>query len=276
MAKSKLNLDFLNRAYFVFDEPVPYSVENGTINISPIKLRQSEIFLVSSNILAINKNELPSVEIIQMSYLEFVIKVLLSDKQNQDKLVNILKYCLNIEKPSVIFDEKGKPSIVDNDTGCVIKSKHFEDIRRIIMYQNILHYDDKYMNPELKKAIAETNELKNKNLVIPSLERKMAIITAHCGITKKEQLEMTYRSHSMLFEEVCGEIEFTTTRAIALYGGTEIDHWIFKKIKNKFDGYITNIEDYANSMGASSSDITVVNNNQVGNQYQLAYDSFKK
>lgn len=276
MAKSKLNLDFLNRAYFVFDEPVPYSVENGTINISPIKLRQSEIFLVSSNILAVNKNELPSVEIIQMSYLEFVIKVLLSDRQNQDKLVNILKYCLNIEKPSVIFDEKGKPSIVDNDTGCVIKSKHFEDIRRIIMYQNILHYDDKYMNPELKKAIAETNELKNKNLVIPSLERKMAIITAHCGITKKEQLEMTYRSHSMLFEEVCGEIEFTTTRAIALYGGTEIDHWIFKKIKNKFDGYITNIEDYANSMGASSSDITVVNNNQVGNQYQLAYDSFKK
>lgn len=276
MAKSKLNLDFLNRAYFVFDEPVPYSVENGTINISPIKLRQSEIFLVSSNILAVNKNELPSVEIIQMSYLEFVIKVLLSDRQNQDKLVNILKYCLNIEKPSVIFDEKGKPSIVDNDTGCVIKSKHFEDIRRIIMYQNILHYDDKYMNPELKKAIAETNELKNKNLVIPSLERKMAIITAHCGITKKEQLEMTYRSHSMLFEEVCGEIEFTTTRAIALYRGTEIDHWIFKKIKNKFDGYITNIEDYANSMGASSSDITVVNNNQVGNQYQLAYDSFKK
>lgn len=276
MAKSKLNLDFLNRAYFVFDEPVPYVVENGTINISPIKLRQSEIFLVSSNILTVNKNELPSVEIIQMSYLEFVIKVLLSDRQNQDKLVNILKYCLNIEKPSVIFDEKGKPSIVDNDTGCVIKSKHFEDIRRIIMYQNILHYDDKYMNPELKKAIAETNELKNKNLVIPSLERKMAIITAHCGITKKEQLEMTYRSHSMLFEEVCGEIEFTTTRAIALYGGTEIDHWIFKKIKNKFDGYITNIEDYANSMGASSSDINVVNNNQVGNQYQLAYDSFKK
>lgn len=274
MAKPKLDFEFLARGYFAFDEPVPYDVDNGEIYIKPITVRQSETFLASSDILAFNKNAIPSVEIIQMSYLEFLIRVVLQTEVNQAKFQNILKYCLGIEDFRIKMDENKKLYIVDKTNNLIIRHKQFEDIRRIIMYQNIPHYDDHYIDPELKKAMDATDELRNRNVTMPTLERKFAIITAHSGISKKEQMEMTFRSHCLLFEEICGEVEFTTIRPIALYAGKgkELDHWIYKKPKNKFDGYITEVDKYAQNLGTTSAEIPIANTSQ----YQQLYDNFKK
>ena len=274
VAKSKLDFEFLARGYFAFDEPVPYNVDNGEIYIKPITVRQSETFLASSDILAYNKNAIPSVEIIQMSYLEFLIRVVLQTEVNQAKFQNILKYCLGIEDFRIKIDENRKLYIVDKTNNLIIRHKQFEDIRRIIMYQNIPHYDDHYIDPELKKAMDATDELRNRNVTMPTLERKFAIITAHSGISKKEQMEMTFRSHCLLFEEICGEVEFTTIRPIALYAGKgkELDHWIYKKPKNKFEGYITEVDKYAQNLGTTNAEIPIANTSQ----YQQLYDNFKK
>lgn len=275
MEKNKINIDFLEKTYFTYDKSVPVETDYGNVDIIPVKLRDYIIFIESADILCIDKNSLPSVEIIQMSYLEFLVKIILQENLNKDKFINILKLCLNFKNPYIYFNENNKPVIFDRDKNIEINEKQFEKIRRVIMYQNILHYNDKYINPELKKAMVEVDELRNKNLNTPNLERKIAIITAHCGILKKDQLEMTCRSHSLLFEEVCGEIEFLTVRPIALYSGNEIDHWIFKKNRNKFNDYITKIDDYAKSMGTDSSNITVVDNIQINNNYQQLYENFK-
>lgn len=121
------------------------------------------------------------------------------------------------------------------------------------------------------------DELKNKGIEIPTLERKMAIITAHSGISKKEQMEMTYRSHTLLFEEVYGEVEFTTIRPIALYSGSgdKLDHWIFKKKKDKMEGYITNVDKYAQSMGSDKNAVKSATG-QLSEQYLQQIDNFNK
>jgi hypothetical protein len=86
---------------------------------------------------------------------------------------------------------------------------------------------------------------------------------------------MTYRAHSLLFEEVCGEVDYTTTRPIALYGGKADDvRWIFKKEKNKFDGYITDADKYTNSMGNGSIKSTV--GDAVGSSLDNQFNSFNK
>ena len=82
----------------------------------------------------------------------------------------------------------------------------------------------------------------------------MAIITSHCGINKKEQLKMTIRSHSLLFQEVSREVEYICTKPIAIYGGkSETINWIFEKRKGKFDDYITSKESYNKSMGGDGN-----------------------
>ena len=274
-----LNLDFYRKAYFFFDKPVDYSIKDKIIKIYPIDVKHSEIFLSSVSVIDVDKNAIDSVEIIQMSYLAFVYKVLFMDgdmgELNKSKFVNILKYCLHAEEPYVGFDDNGK-AILRINGDVVISAKDFENIRRIILYQNLVHYDDEYVNPEIKQMMAEVDAVKNVGIEPPSIERKMAIITAHCGISKQEQMKMTYRSHSLLFEEVYGEVEFETTRPILLYAGkgNEIDHWIFKKKKDKFDGYMTTTESYAQSMGADKNAIKMASNTQYGDNLSQQLNDF--
>lgn len=281
MTKAKLDLDFLARAYFYFDEPVPYQLENGAVYIKPIFLKDSEIFLASCDVLAINKNEISSVEIIQMSYLEFLVKCLISQQKYCDKFINILKYCMNINSPALLLNDKGKPYIFDKELGISIDEKDFENIRRIIMYQNILHYDDSYVSPEVKEMMDEVNELKNKNIIVPNLERKIAIITSHCGLSKEEQKKMTYRSHCLLFEEVCGEVEYEIIKPVALIAkmlgskGNDPDNWIYKKSKGKFDDYIVDVDKYSKNIGGSSA-IKQAKNTNIGDKFNQSFNNFGK
>lgn len=250
-----INIDFLERAYFYFDEPVSYPLQNkNIIYINPITLKQSEFFLQCADILNINKNESSSVEIIQMSYLDFLVFHKMKEEKEKYKLGYLLSTCLNLKNPRIQIDKKGKSYIADGENSdTIITSKDFEDIRRIIMYQNILHYDDSYINPDLKKAIEETNELKNKNLIPPNVERKIAIITSHTGLSKEEQLRMTFRSHSVLFEEVVREVDYSTARSICLLGGKDMENWIFRDKKGKFEGYVMDADNYTKVISGNNS-----------------------
>ena len=197
------------------------------------------------------------------------------DENNISKFVNILKYCLHVENPYVGFDDNSRPYLRINDDFS-IGPKDFDNIRRIILYQNLIHYDDEYINPEIKKMMDEVDAVKNAGVESPTIERRMAIITAHCGISKQEQMNMTYRSHSLLFEEVYGEVEFETTRPILLYAGkgNEIDHWIFKKKKDKYDGYMTDADSYAQSMGGDRNAIKTASGTEQGDKLSQQYNNF--
>lgn len=276
-----IDIDYLTRVYFYFDKPVQYKLDNHEILIHPIELQSSEIFLSSVGILNIDKNSMPNPKIIQMSYLQFLSEVIFNEnspsrKTNIQQLLNIFILCLDLKTPSIKYNNFNKPYIYDELTGVTISAKQFDEIKKIILYQNIPKFDDAYINPDFKKAIDEQNELKNQNIEYPSLERKIAIITAHSGLPKREQELMTYRSHCILFDEVCGEVEFTTVRPVALLGdgGKNLEHWIFKNRKNKFDEYIKSVDSYTKSMGANQAIKTTDIN--LGDFYTEQFNNFKK
>lgn len=273
-----VDLDFLTRVYFYFDLPVPYQVEGGTLEITPISLTQSEIFLGSKTVLSIDKNIFPDPKIIQMSYLKFICDVLIpEDETNVQRLLNILLMCLGLKDPDIVClnGDPSRPAIYDKTLNITITPNQFDDIKKIILYQNIPHYDDSYINPDLKKAMDEEDALKNKNVVVPSLERKMAIITAHSGVLKSDQEKMTYRAHCALFDEVCGETEFTTIRPISLFSGNKLEHWIYKSKKGKYDSYITDVDKYSQSMGGNNS-IKTVSGTSTGDLYMQQFENFNK
>lgn len=268
-----IDIEVLEKAYFYFDKPVPYKLSDTThVDITPISVYNSEVFLSSCDILQIDKNALNSVEIIQMSYLDFLLKVMLpTDKSGLllDKLSNIFRLCLGMKTWKLKVKEKQKLSIVAPDDSFEITGKQFDDIKRIILYQNVPHYDDTYIDPDLKKMMGEVDRLKNQGIDMPNLERRMTIITAHCGVDKQTLMQYTMRSLQLLFEECAGEVEFTTLRPIMLYAGKakELEHWIYKKKKDRLDGYVTSVESYNKSMGgdgvvkqANSDMIKQINN----------------
>lgn len=271
-----VDIKFLQEAYFAYDKPVPYKInENDCLYIYPVRLEDSWIFSQSVNVLKIDKNALNSVEIIQMSYLQFIVQFLLQDKAMLDSFVNILLLCLDFHYPEFAKIDN-KLVLLDKEKKIIINSKQFDDIKKIILYQNILHYDDEYVNPDLKKAMEDMDRLKNKTYELPSLERKMAIISSHSGISKVEQLKMSYRSHELLFEEVCGEIEHNAIYPlVTAFGKTkDYEHYIYKKKKGKYDKYITSVEDFSRSMGGNGQVKQLANDTSSNLQQQ--FNSFNK
>lgn len=276
---AKLNFDLLAKRYFYWDKPVDYNIDTNTsIKIYPIQLVDSEIFLASVDILKFDKNSIPDPDIIRMTYLEFMVKYLLPDEDNRNasKLLNICHYCLKWDSPQIVIDDKGKYYLANSDGSIKISSKRFNDIRRIILYQNIVDYDDSYINPELRKAMERTDALRSYGMAPITIERKMAIITAHNGMSKDAQTSMTLRAHTMLFREVCGEADFAVTWPIALYAGKtdKMDHWIHKKSKSKFDGYVVERSAIVSKLGGK--DDAIQSTESGDNSLDDMYNNFRK
>jgi hypothetical protein len=260
-----IDINYYKDTYFTFDEPVPYELKCGEIlYISPISLKNYMLFITSYGILNIDKNSTNDVEIISMSYLKFLVeRVFPYSKESIQQFVNICILCMGLKEPEIKLTDNKRVVLYDKDnSNLLITQKEFDDIKKIILYQNLLNFDDSYINPELKESMEELDRLKNKNLEPPSLERRIAIITSHCGMNKKEQLEMTIRSHSLLFQEVSKEVEYLCSKPIAVYAGKPNDvNWIFEKKKGKFDDYITSKETYNRSMGGDGNIIKTNNQN---------------
>lgn len=275
-----IDIDYLSKAYFCFDQPVPYKLdETHVLYIKPILVKDSYFFLSAVDLIAQDKNSIPDPAIIQMSYLQYIVDVLIPNdkkKVNMYKFINLLVLCLGMKSPFLCKDEKGKPFLMEGNNEYQITYKQFEDIRRIILYQNIPDFDDTYINPEAKEAMNQTDALRNQEYENLTIERKMAIITSHTGVLKKDQIEMTYRSHYMLFNEISGEIEYTTARPVALFNGksNELPHWIYKKKKNKFNDYFMSDKAYHKSMGGDGNLTPTITNSQ--NPYEKQYNNFKK
>lgn len=264
-----IDIDYLKEVYFTFDKPVNYTLLHGVeINIYPVTLENSIYFNSSYGILDIDKNSSSDPEIISMSYLKFLLLKVLKEDERKQQFYNICHLCLHMDNPYLILDENKRAILIeiDKETNQPIFSitqKEFEDIKRIILYQNILNYDDQYINPDLKKAMKEQDEMMAKNIDIPNLERRIAIITSHTGLSQKEQYGMSLRSHSLLFKEVVGEVNYQAVKAISLYAGkVDAVEWIYPKVKNKFDEYITSVEEYNKSFGGDGNVSSVTNNAQ--------------
>lgn len=251
-----VDMDFLQKVYFWKDAAVPYKVNGGEISLKPVLLKDAIVFVSSAPVISQDKNTSSNVAVIQMPYLQYLCELLIGDKVHGSlylqQFINIVNLCF--DDPSFNIQTKnGQFFLINPQAHLEINAAQFEDIRRIVLYQNFAHYNDSYIDPELKAAMDATDALKNRSLEMPSLERKIAIITAHTGIVKETQLAMTYRSHSMLWEEVCGEVDFMSSRPVVLFtgNGNKIDHWLFKKKKGKFDDYITSFEDFSQKMRGS-------------------------
>lgn len=233
-----MNIDFniYKQVYFEWNEPVPYK----EFTITPIRFRDYYLFRNSYDILAIDKNSIENGKYIGLSYLDFLIKILMNEgtanyQIYRDKLAVVLRLSLDAKLITYKFDEYGRTILFID--GIEVKYKEFDDIRRIILYQNIPGYDDEYIDPDLKKDIELANHLKGKNIEYPSAEKQIALVTVETGLTRKEIEQMTYREFLILFSTMSESIDYKLNHAAELQGTKfkqPIEHLIYKKKKNKY------------------------------------------
>ena len=110
------------------------------------------------NLLEIKKNELGDINIIKMSYLEFLYTFVSQKEEIKTDLSTLFSLCIGVE--SIAFG-KDKERICllllnnDDTIKSVITQQEFNDISKIILNQNEPYYDNRYVNPEVREMMEE-------------------------------------------------------------------------------------------------------------------------
>ena len=270
-----VDIDRLELMYFQNDEPIPYRLKNavskdGSVSqdgynlfIKPIKVKDWSIFNNCIDIIMHELQDYNSVEIIQMSYLEFVLDVLLEQvcdeeiSENAFKLSTVLSMSLGVyearkgmfrNKPCLtLHDESGK-------TLALITPKEFNELKKIILFQNIINYDDRYLSPEIKKEIAEYEKIKysNDSIVNPTLEKQKVFVISKTGISMKDINDMTYRTFTQVYNyNVNVDLYFAQKilQASEKYDMKEdAIHPLFKKEEDRLKSAFVSKDNFENKM----------------------------
>ena len=242
-----IDMDILTEDYFSTDEPVPYELKCGLeILIYPVKVKDWGKFNSSLGVLTIDKNETNDIEVIRMSYLDFIIRLLCEDIKWFERLGNVIKYSLHEDLISVEENNGKNVLTILNDDATIkgfITSKEFDEIKRIILFQNIYDYDDRYVSPDVKELYMTYINATSKNQEDPTLERKKVFVMGKTGYNIKELNEMSYRIFYQLYN-MHVEVDLYYARKIIQASQKydvkeEVIYPLFEKKKDRYEVIFT-------------------------------------
>lgn len=245
-----MDKELLLNHYITLGLPVPFK----DWEIFPIKVKDNYKWSDSVDILTIEKNTINDVKIIQMSYLDFVIMLGVNDNSYLTKLKTILELCLGIKDCAIDLKIDNNtvigliitPYIINKDgeeekdyfQSKEITAEDFDEIKRIILFQNIYDYSDEYIDPDVKKAIDEYYSVSNRNTPQVSMEDKIITVLSSTAITKQELLEMPLRHFYLLFNTVVDKVDYTIMQLADCFPDVKfkkpIEHWVYKQKHDKY------------------------------------------
>ena len=260
--------------FTTFGDPVDFK----GLKIKPITVRDAEVFLDAVEVFKIEKNKIPDIAIIQMSYLEFLMGIIAVDDNCRDAFLWILEttlgmkydeskkidgdtYAPNELLAQVISDDsafyyingwdlevaikKGRASIKLIDT--TLSSSEFDTFRKIILFQNIDGYDDTEMSDDFRRVVEQYYALKFKGIHDPTLEEKMMAVIVSTSYTIDNLVNMPYRTFDKLFDCSIKKVDYMATKMLEphLKEGASIDHWVFYPEKDKYSNIFGDAQELA-------------------------------
>lgn len=198
-----VDMEQLELIYFQNNKPVPYLLQCGVeILIYPIRLEDWSIFYSSLTVLTIEKVEYNDLDILKLPYIDFLKFLIKQNDVHEAMIYNVLSQSLK-EKNIAISQSNGKSviAILDEEDSIksIITSKEMEEIKKIILKQNIYNYNDRYISPDIKKEIEAYNKIRYKGVVQPNFEKEKVFVMSKSGMSEDALNKMYYRTFSLMF-----------------------------------------------------------------------------
>lgn len=247
---------YLNSYYF--DKPVEYK---GLV-IWPVRVRDFFKFYTFAECLILEKNSIPDAKIISMSYLEYMYFA--TDEKNPYALMfrELLKLVcypreilLEADNDSVKlqklnnsialnYDNKNKPYFEIN--GIRFNSSDFEEIKSIIVEQNLFEIPDETIQKEVRDKMQEAREMRQKQSgnEMGSLEDQMISLSIYSGWNFESIYDLTLRKFLKALERADQLLHYQIYLAASMSGMVEfkdksfIKHWLTAIKRDNFDGMI--------------------------------------
>ena len=257
-----LNVDFLKTNYFTFEKPVDFKQEKyeieedgklkeiiSTLKVYPVTVRDWLTFANCVVVLDLEKNNTDDISIIQMSYLKWILTSSIKDEEFGNEVMPRLYKLMNIcfKTEDIVFDLGENQTPIWYINGFKLNSKDFDYFRKLVMYQNISEYeDDSMVDSDFKKAMEEYNDLANRGVEMPSLERQIVIVANERHVMEEVIYDMSYRKFRIALAEINGKIEYQINKTAEVSGMVEfkqpIDHWIYKAKKDRYSQGLVDVD----------------------------------
>lgn len=213
--------------------------------ITPIYMENYLRFYSSIGCLTIEKNKISDPKVISMSYLDFLFYLVENDDNGKaygQMLLDILKLSLNLDEKDIryIRNEKGKIILKLKDVE--FNKNDFDNLRKIICYQNMPDYNDEYIDPELEEALKEIEQLQNKNQGICTLEDQKICVTISSSYKFEDINKLTIRKFVKILKKIDAKLHYQIYKTGECSGmvsfKTPITHWMYSK-DTRFDSLIS-------------------------------------
>ena len=263
--------------YVTLQKPVPlYGLQ-----IKPVLVRDFFQFNSAKDVLNIEKNNIPNIDIIQMTYLRFLLMMMLEQDEFKEDFLTILALSLGVKydatkrnpsfEPNEILTQQARKDEVevwingwdvrfrlsdskvilclyDDENLVEIDDAQFDELRKIILLQNIYKYDDTEMSDDFRRVVEEYYRLKNKDIVLPTLEDRLMAVCISSAYKLEELYVMPLRLFDALLERSIDKLEYQVNKLIVNLAqgkveGFNLSHWVYKTKKDKYSEIFTDAQD---------------------------------
>ena len=242
--------------YYTFDEPVPYK----KLKIYPAKMKDYWLFNVLAEILVIDKNSIPDINVIQMSYLDYIFYSHTEENYHIYKLDALLKMVLRDDELEIKYakDEKNKTYLVIDDE--IYDSGDFEEIRKIICDYNEIEMIDESISKEVRDKMREADRLRMKvnGNKMGSLEDQIVAIMISTSLSVDDVKELSIRKFSKILERADLKLHYEIYLSASMSGFVKfkdnsfIKHWLSGVEKDKFAGRMVEYNEVKNKINFGS------------------------
>lgn len=243
--------------YHLFDSPIPYK----ELLIYPIKMRDYLIFHQLASCLMLEKNSIPDIKVIQMTYLQYMFSI----SNKDDNLISVFDALLRLvlnkrtEKFKIEYsvDQKARPLFKIGKI--VYNSEDFEQIRAIIVEQNGLILPDEKIQKEVRVKMDEARRFRQKvnKTKMTTLEEQILALSMYSGWEIEKVYDMTIRKFFMALKRANHMIMSN------IYLTASMSGFVTFKDKSATRGWLADIDDEATNTELISLDS--INKNVSGN-----------
>ena len=256
-------MSFNPRDYFyIYDSPVPYKQgEDDELLIYPALMRDYLKFHVFARCLTLEKNSVPDVKVISMSYLEYMYSM--CDEENQwislfDGLLRLV-----LQKPDMKFkpfyDQQGKPFFSIDEH--VYNASDFDTIKEIIVEQNMYNLPDEMIQKEVREKMEEARRLRAKmnQMKMASLEEQIISVAINTGWDLEKIYNLSMRKFIKTLHRADHILHAKIYLAASMSGFVEfkdksfIKHWLAEIDTDSNKDVTVPLEDVQSKINLSSA-----------------------